>query len=215
MEENVAKAIGMISAFSAGLPLLVGLLGWQKLKQIQRYILALIVFSIFIELLSLWIGRYLHLSNLFLLHLFSVGQLVLLWLIFRQRLIPPFSRRFFLGTLLVFLLFAVASAIWIDGLFNFNSHARSFEAVIIIFFCLSYFYQRLKQLDLENLESDPLFWVSTGSLVYFSGSLIMFIISNYVASNQEMSFSMWAIHAILNTFNNIFFMIALWVRPTT
>lgn len=213
MEENVSRLIAGLSAYSAGLPLLVGLLGWKRLHRLQRLILWLVIWSIIIEILAFWTGRYLHLPNLFLVHIFTFGQFVLLWYIFKQRLLNPLREIHFTVTLIAFIIAALLSATYIDGLMNFNSHARSFEAILVIFFCLTYFYQRLQLLDMEDLESDPLFWLSTGSLVYFSGSLIMFIVSNYVATDQGMSLTMWAVHAILNTFNNVFLIIALWVKP--
>ncbi|MEL6657242.1 MAG: hypothetical protein AAFP77_26810 [Bacteroidota bacterium] len=214
MDENVARLIAGLSAYSAGLPLVVGLLGWQRLNRLQKLILWLVIWSIIIEVLALWTGSYLHLPNLFLVHIFTAGQFLLLWTIFRQRLLVPLREIHFKVTLVAFAIAAILSATWIDGLTNFNSHARSFEAILVIFFCLTYFYQRLQLLDLEDLENDPLFWLSTGSLVYFSASLIMFIVSNYVAADQGMSLTMWAVHAILNTFNNVFLIIALWVKPT-
>ncbi|WP_367390417.1 hypothetical protein [Lewinella sp. LCG006] len=214
MEECLARFFISTSTYSVALPLVVGLLRLKRLQIIQRYVLALIVFSILVELAAVLLGRLLHLRNLPLLHVFSVVQFTLLWLIFAQRLIPPFSKKLFGGILGIFWIFAIVCAIWIDGIFNFNAHARSFGAILIIVFCLSYFYQRLRKLDLENLETDPLFWVATGSLIYFSGSLILFIISNYILANESMSFSMWGVHGIFNTFNNLFFMIALWVQPT-
>lgn len=214
MEESLARFFISTSTYSVALPLVVGLLRLKRLQIIQRYVLALIIFSILVELAAVLLGRLLHLRNLPLLHVFSVVQFTLLWLIFAQRLIPPFSKKLFGGILGIFWIFAIVCAIWIDGIFNFNAHARSFGAILIIVFCLSYFYQRLRKLDLENLETDPLFWVATGSLIYFSGSLILFIISNYILANESMSFSMWGVHGIFNTFNNLFFMIALWVQPT-
>jgi hypothetical protein len=214
MEESVARFFISTSTYSVALPLVIGLVRFNRLQIIQRYILALVVFSILVELAAVLLGRLLHLRNLPLLHVFSAVQFTLLWLVFAKRLIPPFSKRFFWGILTAFWFFAIICAIWIDGIYNFNAHARSFGAILIIFFCLCYFYQRLRKLDLENLEADPLFWVATGSLIYFSGSLMLFIISNYILPDESMSFSLWGVHGIFNTFNNLFFMIALWVQPT-
>jgi hypothetical protein len=213
MEESLARFFISTSGYSVALPLVIGLLRIKRLQIIQRYVLALVVFSILVELAAVVLGRLLHLRNLPLLHVFSVVQFTLLWLIFAQRLIPPFSKRFFWGILVAFWAFAIVCAVWIDGIYNFNAHARSFGAILIIIFCLSYFYQRLRMLDLENLEADPLFWVATGSLIYFSGSLILFIISNYILPDEAMSISIWGVHGIFNIFNNLFFMIALWVQP--
>ena len=214
MEQQLALTIMQISAYTAGIPFLAGVLRWSRLRLEQRYIMYLVLFSITVELLALILGRYLHLPNLYLLHVFTIGQFLLLWAIFRTRLAPPLSQRQMWIILGIFLLAAIASAAWLDGLFQFNAHARSTSAILIVLLCLTYYYQRLTKLDVENLEAEPLFWIATGSLVYFSGSLVMFIVSNYVAADQGMSLTMWAIHAILNTFNYLFLTIALWVRPT-
>lgn len=214
MEEYLANILMRCSAYSAGLPLLIGLLNIRRLKIVQNYVFVLVVFSILVELLALWIGRGLHKNNLPLLHIYTAVQFTILWFIFYRRLLGLFSKKLMYGALALFWLFAIICAIWIDGIFNFNAHARSFGALLLIFFCLSYYYQRLRNLDLENLEQDPLFWVATASLIYFSGSLIMFIISNYVLVNEGITWAVWASHAILNTLNNLFYMIALWVRPT-
>ncbi len=214
MDENVARLIAVLSAYSAGLPLVVGLLGWGRLTHIQKPIFWLVIWSIFIEMLAMLLGPYLHHPNLFLVHIFTVGQFLLLWYIFKQRLLIPLREVHFTFTLVAFVIAAILSATWIDGWMNFNSHARSFESILVIFFCLTYYYQRLQRLDLEYLENDPLFWLSTGNMIYFSASLIMFIISNYIIVDESMSFSVWAVHAILNTFNYLFLTIALWVKPT-
>lgn len=214
MEESLARFFISTSTYSVALPLAIGLFRLKRLQIIQRYVFALVIVSILVELAAVLLGRFLHLRNLPLVHVFSAVQFTLLWVIFAKRLIPPFSKKILLGILAIFWFFAIVCAIWIDGIYNFNAHARSFEAILVIIFCLTYFYQRLRMLDLENLEADPLFWVTTGSLIYFSGSLILFIISNYILPDEAMSFSMWGVHGIFNTFNNLFFMIALWVQPT-
>lgn len=214
MDEHDAILIMIISGYSTGLPLLIALLRYRRLNGLQKYLFALVVFILVIEILANFIGRwYLHMNNLPLLHLFSVGQFTFLWLIFRRRIVPLIPKQTFQALLIVFYIFAVVSAVWIDGVFNFNAYARSFGAILLIFFCLTYYYQRLKMLDMEHLEQDPLFWISTGSLIYFSGSVILFVVSNYILQNEVMSIRLWGIHAVLNIFNIIFYAIALWVTP--
>lgn len=66
-------------------------------------------------------------------------------------------------------------------------------------------------LDLEDLEFDFLFWILIGSLVYFSGGLVMFIVSNYVVKNEGMFLMMWVVYVIFNIFNYLFLIIVLWV----
>jgi hypothetical protein len=64
------------------------------------------------------------------------------------------------------------------------------------------------------LEHEPMFWVSTGLLLYFSGNVLIFLSSNAVLHlSLEISRNVWAVHALLYTFLNIFYVVALCVTP--
>ena len=91
MEESLARFFMSTSTYSVALPLIVGLMRIKRLQIIQRYVLALVIFSILVELAAVLLGRVLHLRNLPLLHLFSAVQFTLIWFIFAKRLIPPFA----------------------------------------------------------------------------------------------------------------------------
>ena len=59
-----------------------------------------------------------------------------------------------------------------------------------------------------------MFWVSAGLLLYFSGSMLIFMSSNVILHlSVEMSRRLWAIHALLYTFLNAFYVVALSIAP--
>ena len=59
-----------------------------------------------------------------------------------------------------------------------------------------------------------MFLVSIGLLLYFSGSILIFLSSNAVLHlSVELSRRVWAIHALLYTFLNCFYVVALSITP--
>jgi hypothetical protein len=57
------------------------------------------------------------------------------------------------------------------------------EAVILIFFCLLYFYELFKQLPTLNLLNEPSFWISTGLFFFMSCTLPYSLLENYLRKN--------------------------------
>ena len=59
-----------------------------------------------------------------------------------------------------------------------------------------------------------MFWVSAGLLLYFSSSMLIFLSSNAILHlSVEMSRRIRAIHALLYTFLNAFYVVALSIAP--
>lgn len=214
LEEYLARGLMHFSSLSIIVP---ALLAWLRRKhgdREQRLLGKLIGFSILIEFLALLVGgAWLGLNNLFLLHLFTVVEFGVLAYLFAPYLSHYIRPRAFQGLIVGFAVFAVLNSIFIDGIMRFNAFARAIESVLVIALVLLYFYTLLRSLEIKHLDRSPLFWVGAGSLIYFSGSLFVFIYSNKILSSTSSSFTIWGIHAFLNILHNIFYAIALWVRP--
>ena len=89
------------------------------------------------------------------------------------------------------------------------------ESVAVLAFVFLFFRHELtRSLPTTPLERKPMFWVSAGLLLYFSGSMLIFLSSNAILHlSVEMSRRLWAIHALLYTFLNAFYVVALSIAP--
>ncbi len=213
MEETLARTIMHFSSVFGLVPALLALWRWRTGDREQKLLGILVGIAVAIEVLALIIGAgVFHLNNLFLLHIFTVLELGLLALMFGPAigsLLPaPQLRLLILG----FVVFAIFNSIYIDGITRFNAFAKAIEALMVIGFVLLYFYHILRTLEIKHLDRAPLFWVAAGSLIYFSGSLFVFIYSNKIVSSVSSSFTIWGIHAFLYILKNIFYSIALWTK---
>ncbi|MEM9920606.1 MAG: hypothetical protein AAF990_21085 [Bacteroidota bacterium] len=214
MEKGWADYISYISMYSIFLPVLIGLFRLKQLLGIQKLVGLLVLTSLLAEtgiyLLTVW-----DISNLPLIHLFTALQFTLLSLILAKALRPLFPERFFQILIPTFLGFAIIDAFFLNGLYNFNSFARPLASSILLFLALSFFYKTLKELKIKSLEREPLFWLCIGIVIYFSGSLLIFLLTNYVKTSNEVLRTLWGIHAIFNIILNTSYSIILWIKPTS
>lgn len=213
MEESISWFIGYLSMYSIAMPALVGLLFYKRLQAVQKTLLILILLSTLIEIIALWVihqGGYQHLVY----RIFTILEFSLLTYIFAQGIKPFFTEFFFKGAVIFFFLFVLADMIWISGIVQFNSYSTAIEGLILIFFSLIFFYKTLQELQIQHLEREPLFWISTGVLLYFASSLFIFLFTNYINSSTRSLFIIWGIHGIFSILLNIFYSIALWVKPS-
>lgn len=59
------------------------------------------------------------------------------------------------------------------------------ENFLLILLVLLYFYQLLNNLEVTRLSRFPMFWISTGILMFFAGSLFIYLFSNYILTREN------------------------------
>ncbi|MCI4666669.1 MAG: hypothetical protein MRZ79_00810 [Bacteroidia bacterium] len=193
------------------IPFVVGLIRWRQLHISQKLIFGLTVVAILAELSSLILSRTIG-NNLVVLHIFVLLEFILLTLAFSRGYRNYISRN---GELLIisgFGLICILNVIFFQGLFEYSSNTRTLEAIFLIAMAMGFFVLSLKRLDIKDLNSHPMFWVSAGVLLYFTANLLLFIYSNYVGKLGQSSEigaltfkEIWAIHGILNTILYLFY----------
>ncbi|MEL6867188.1 MAG: hypothetical protein AAFP19_22375 [Bacteroidota bacterium] len=215
MDQELARVLALVSTYSILLPsgLCLALILKKQASREQIILGVLLLCSIVTEGLSIYMGQYLGLNNLPLLHLFTVVQFFLLAMIYRGNLHPYITNRQIDFLIIGFAVFAIFNSILNESIFQFNPVARAVKSLIVIAFVLTYFYKLLQELKIRRLESLPLFWISTGLLIYFSSNLFVFIFSNYILPSSYLTFTFWGIHAVMSILINLFYTLALWAKP--
>lgn len=157
----------------------------------------------------------LHMPNLYILHIYTIIECNLIALFYHNFFQNFYPRWLVPGLMVVFTGFAIAnSALW-QPLSGYNTYARSLESLLIIGLSLICFYKMLMVLDTQRPTQHPIFWINTGFLFYFAGSLFFFILSNALLKepNQSLSFMSWGLHALLMVLMHILIGIGLWFSP--
>ena len=213
MSKELFQILGNISSLVILVPLLFSVFKYRLLDHIQIKLFYLIVLVLIVELISnvLWHKK---INNLPIFHFYTVIEFLLIINIYSSVLSKMFSKKFFAVLGVVFTVFAVINTIFFQGLKTFNSNVTTMLSLFVIFFALIYFYSLLKEVKYSALETNPMFWINSGFLIYFSSNLILFFINNTLFEGiNEASRIVWGLHAVVNIVLIIFYTVAIWVNP--
>lgn len=96
------------------------------------------------------------------------------------------------------------------GDFNFQSLIFSIENIIIIPFCVLYFYEQINKPDTFFIYLSKSFWIILGIIIYMTGTLFVFIYVDSLPEEEKVKF--WVINLIFNTVKNILFAIGICIK---
>jgi hypothetical protein len=171
---------------------------WIRLKALPGYAVAiawLLVLSGVTQLTITFLAEA-RINNMPFFHVYTVLELLILLFFFNRLLKSDAAVKYLYLTGGGFLVFAVVNSLYIQHLFQFNSYARSIEAIIVIALCFAYFGQQFRTDQLAF--KDPGLWFVTGLFVYFASSFMIFIYSNLsLELDKYFDWVMWNIHATI------------------
>ena len=205
-------------SYSSNIPLIaaggLGVVRYRWLDATRRYLVWLSLLALLVSGVAIWMALSKR-PNLFLAPIDAAIEFTLLALMYRRALRPMAVARYLPGVVGAFLLGTALSYRPRLDTVEFSPVQHFIESVLVLALVLLYFRRKLRPpMSRAPLEYEPMFWVSAGLLLYFSGSILIFLSSNAVLRlSEEMSRNAWTIHALLYSFLNSFYVIALCVDP--
>lgn len=197
------------------LPVLLGLFLLKRLNSAQKLILYVASLTAINHAISQVVYRFTedH-NNTWVYHIYVPILFWLTWRIYRDELKSVFSDMFFKILLTVCILFFLANSLFIQELKISPTNGIFVLSGVFIFWGFSYFYSLLKQTKFKSLEREPVFWFTTGVLMYYSSTILIFLlVFNYLEEKAAATY----IAVIMNAFFNLVlvtsYLISLWVKP--
>ncbi|MBT2556589.1 hypothetical protein J7E24_02235 [Hymenobacter sp. ISL-91] len=85
-----------------------------------------------------------------------------------------------------FIIFAVIDSFFLEGFSQINSYTNLVESIIIIFLGLLFFERALIRTHRAQLLRTPMFVVTIGIIIYLSGTIILYLITNnpYLSTSE-------------------------------
>lgn len=178
----------------------------KKIDKQFKIITAYLLFTLIIQIIAYYLYTKAT-NNLFLFHIHTPIEFACVVTIIASQikvnLMPVISKII----ILAFLIFSVFSAFKLESIEIFNSIPRSVAGISIIVFCIIYFYYLFNDNTEVNLLKHPYFWLIGAWLIYFSGTLYLYIFANL--SDTKYTFPI--IHSVLNIFLNLVYTYVLWL----
>jgi hypothetical protein len=194
-----------------------GIIRFRLLPHSLRYIALVAGFDMVMELTMLAIIKVLHQkSNLFMIPVYSVGEVVLLSLAYRVVLQSALFNRVMPWVVGLFSTYALVDG-WVGlGVVHYATGVQITSDLLQFGLATLYFWKLLNELQVESLRREPFFWVSVGLMVYVLGDLLITLFSNYLLEYCTHQLQViiilvvrrWFIIAIYCCYS-----LALWMRP--
>jgi len=97
--------------------------------------------------------------------------------------------------------------------YKFDSLPASIEAILVICYCVLFFYEQLKSPESPFIYSSKSFWITVAMLVYLAATLCLFISTAYISDEERKVY--WPINYAANFIKNAMLSIAFILKPGT
>jgi hypothetical protein len=163
----------------------------------MRILLILISFSLLIGLslkeVSIFFG-----SNIWVFHLITLIEYVMLSYMFSFWQRVPAIRRTILGSIPVFALIWLFAKLSIENFSHLDNYTMVLSSVLLTGISSYTLLSLLGEETIPALSRTPQFWVATGVLIYYAGNLFMFALPE--------SLNYWFIHNLISSLSNLLYL---------
>lgn len=203
--------IGYVVPFSGIVPLGIGLYKFRRLEPGLRIIVGYLLLSVSCSVAGTVLASQ-NMNNMPVVHVYTFLELILLsafYLSIFRRSVFRYLIAFLSTALLIFL---VMDTLLPGKIYHFNNNGKSLEALLIILCAVAYFISALDHTDNNKAarSNTSLTYINAGLLLYFSSSLILFIINTIDPRYISISIVVWDMHASFLLLMFILFSRALW-----
>ena len=111
----------------------------------------------------------------------------------------------------IYVISFVLITFYVQDFLNYQNLIWIIAGVIMILYSLTYFVNSLSAIQNSHLFDNSTTWVNTGILFYFSFSLFLFSMGDYLFNKQDpqVTLLLWSTHNVNNIIKNVLFAIGL------
>lgn len=194
-----------LSQASVLIPVIAGIIHYKKIPQSYKVLLWFFIASIGFEIQAS-VLKVVYQNNMPGLHLFTLVECLAFSSVYYRHFKNKHIKLFIIINTLFFGAACLIDAFLVHGIWMPNTIARSYGSLSIISYTLLYFRFMFGR-DIPDYNSrHPLFWISTGALIYFGANLLYFMLTTYLIRQaaQTAVYSLF-FHAAINIVSNSFY----------
>lgn len=191
----------------------------KKRDKIQLYFIPFLFLTVSVELIGWW---YLSkgVRNYAMYNIFTTLEFSFYASLFRSNFKKQLLKVLSTTFIPVFIILVIINMLWVQG-FNktFNTYTFLLGSFFIVIFCCCFFYESVlpDKID-QQLSKQPFFWISSGLLIFYLGSVIINALFEYLRNNDLQAEGI-RIYGIINHSLNVIlyssFCIAFYLCPNS
>jgi hypothetical protein len=207
---SIPEIIAHSSGLSVIVPLAIYLYRFKKFHKPAHIIGLLLIFSGLCDLTGFILFQAQQ-STAVVFNIYYTGMFLLLCRFYYEII---FKDKFKIAILLGVAIYVISFFLitfFIQNFFYYQNLIWIIAGIIMILYSITYFVNSLSAIPGTQLFDDSTTWVNTGVLFYFSFSLFLFSMGDYLFNKQDpqVTLLLWSTHNINNIIKNSLFAIGL------
>jgi len=192
---------------SLSISVLLCLFNFKKLVTPFKRLFYFLIWNLLIEVLARIFTEF-NISNLPLLHVYTIGEFILFsWLYKSLIKKPKLFQQLFWPFVIIGSLLMGGYSLFFHGVEDYNPISKTVVQIIIITYAVLYFYNLTENQSHSSRFEKSLRLINSAILIYYSGSLFIFMCSQVLIDYPEWIKFFWGFNAVLNL---IFQLMILW-----
>ena len=157
----------------------------RRRNKVAYYFIPFLFLTVVIELLGTWY-LYKGYRNYWLYNVFTTVEFLFYTFLFYVHFKKNLFKRIVLLFMPLFVLSVICNIIFIQG-FNktFDTYTFLLGSFFLVIFCCLFFYESVlpDKID-QQLSKQPFFWIASGLLIFYLGSVIINALFEYLRNND-------------------------------
>lgn len=196
-----------LSTFSIILPVFIGGLLFRTLTRPLKVLYVFICLTAILEIWSSVLHTY-GVNNMVFFQIHTYIEFSLLSVVYFLVIKSKYVRNYILTLSSLFIFGLIYTDLWGGSVGKLNTEVRVFESIILISYFVAHVLTIFRKPDSPFMETQPYFILTSGLLMYFLGTLLIYLYYDYL--DGQILMYVWAIHSCLNLILNFIYVIAIW-----
>ncbi|RYY07651.1 MAG: hypothetical protein EOP43_02625 [Sphingobacteriaceae bacterium] len=205
---NILRILKYVTIVLGLLPLVTAVINYKNLNHTLKLAAVFFALSFLIDTLSIFVKHFNMANNYPMFQFFNIICILFFGIIYYQSFYNKYIKILTLImtniAMLMVIFYTVKNSIW-----AYPSASNTVVSVFLILISLIYFYQLLNWQEFTHIERQPLFWINSGVLIYFSINIFLFMLYNKL---QDKNYY-YVINSVTNIITNLLFAIGLFCKP--
>ncbi len=161
------------------------ILYFLKRNKLILYFIPFLLLTVIVEFLGRWGTFPKGFGKFAMYNIFTTFEFLFYAYLFYLFLYKRVLKRFVLSFIPTYAVLVIANLILIQGLNKFHSYTFLLGSFFIVVFCCCFFYESILPERVEHqLAKEPFFWICSGLLIFYLGSVIINALLDYLLSND-------------------------------
>ncbi len=194
-----------INAVTNVIAFIIGIYQYRYFTKELKIIFYFVAFGVLTEIYSKFHHYFIMKNTMPIGHFYFPVAFFILSLFFIQVLKDFIKPRYLLIIIIAFELYGVINTLFIQSLYDYPSLVGSIGAMILFLFSVALFTKVMLEAKITKLSAEPIIWINTGILIYYTGNFFYHSLFNLRLS-ASMEISILAIK-LFSGLNLLFYLI--------